>query len=111
MYVKLKINNCLDFFKKIEKEKYLTSSMECYEKNKEKIREGLENYLSPDGRLDTKELEEDRFPNVKANIFLSHSHQDEEKAKLLAFFLKEKFGLTTFVDSMVWKNVIDFLKK
>lgn len=111
MYVKLKINNYLDFFEKIEKEKYLTSSMECYEKNKEKIREGLENYLSPDGRMDMKELEEDWFPDVKANIFLSHSHQDEEKAKLLAFFLKEKFGLTTFVDSMVWKNVIDLLKK
>ena len=112
MYAKFKISADLDLFREVEKkEKYLESSKEFYERNKVEIRKGLENYLSPDGRMNMKELEDDWFPNIKADIFLSHSHQDEEKAKLLAFFLKEKFGLTTFVDSMVWKNVIDLLKK
>lgn len=112
MYAKFKINSYSNLFEKIEeKEKYLKNSKELYEKSKIEIRKGLENYLSPDGRMNMKELEEDWFPNIKADIFLSHSHQDEEKAKLLAFFLKEKFGLTTFIDSMVWKNVIDLLKK
>jgi hypothetical protein len=113
MYAKFKISADLDLFREVEeeKEKYLGSSKEFYEKNKVEIRKGLENYLSPDGRMNMKELEEDWFPNIKADIFLSHSHQDEEKAKLLAFFLKEKFGLTTFIDSIVWKNVIDLLKK
>ncbi len=111
MYAKFKISADLDLFREVEKEKYLESSKEFYEKNKVEIRKGLENYLSPDGRMNMKELEEDWFPHIKADIFLSHSHQDEEKAKLLAFFLKEKFGLTTFIDSMVWKNVIDLLKK
>ncbi len=113
MYAKFKISVDLDLFREVEKEKekYLESSKEFYEKNKVEIRKGLENYLSPDGRMNMKELEEDWFPNIKADIFLSHSHQDEENAKLLAFFLKEKFGLTTFIDSMVWKNVIDLLKK
>lgn len=113
MYAKFKISADLDLFREVEKEKekYLESSKEFYERNKVEIRKGLENYLSPDGRMNMKELEEDWFPNIKADIFLSHSHQDEEKAKLLAFFLKEKFGLTTFIDFMVWKNVIDLLKK
>ncbi len=113
MYAKFKISADLDLFREVEKEKekYLESSKEFYEKNKVEVRKGLENYLSPDGRMNMKELEEDWFPNIKADIFISHSHQDEEKAKLLAFFLKEKFGLITFIDSMVWKNVIDLLKK
>ena len=57
MYAKFKISADLDLFREVEKEKYLESSKEFYEKNKVEIRKGLENYLSPDGRMNMKELE------------------------------------------------------
>ncbi len=37
----------------------------------------LKNYVE-DGVLDTSKVEDDWFPNIKADIFLSHSHQDEK---------------------------------
>ena len=56
MYAKFKISADLDLFREVEKEKekYLESSKEFYERNKVEIRKGLENYLSPDERMNMK---------------------------------------------------------
>lgn len=45
------------------------------------------------------------FPTVKADIFLSHSFQDSDKAIQLAMELKESCGLDVFIDSCVWGSV------
>lgn len=42
------------------------------------------------------------FPNVKADVFISHSHIDEDLALALSAYLHKNFGLTSFVDSTVW---------
>lgn len=42
------------------------------------------------------------FPRITADIFISHSHADEKTALGLMGFLKEKIGLTVFVDSVFW---------
>ena len=42
------------------------------------------------------------FPEVHADIFLSHSHQDERLVVQLAGWLKKQFGLTSFIDSTAW---------
>jgi hypothetical protein len=75
------------------------------------IKESLDKYILSDGRINASELQNDWFPQVDAHIFLSHSHKDEEKALILAGFLKEKIGLKVFIDSCIWGYSEDLLKK
>ena len=51
--------------------------------------------------IDGSKLQEDWFPtkNLHFDVFLSHSHGDEDKAKKFAAYLKHCYGLTTFIDS------------
>lgn len=49
------------------------------------------------------------FPKVKADVFLSHSHKDKEKVIQFANYLYEKFHITAFIDSEVWKYMNDLL--
>lgn len=44
-------------------------------------------------------------------MFLSHAHQDEALAIALADYLYANFGLTTFIDSLVWGYAEDLLWK
>ena len=60
---------------------------------------------------DGTEIKEDWFPQVKAHIFISHSHKDEPLAMALAGWLYKTFGLTAFIDSCVWGYYIDLQKK
>lgn len=57
------------------------------------------------------DLEADWFPSINTNIFISHSHKDEELAKKLAKWLYREFELTCFVDSTVWGYVDDLLEQ
>lgn len=57
------------------------------------------------------DLQKEWFPEIKADIFLSHSHKDIELAEKLAIWLNEKFGLKTFIDSNVWGYADDLLKE
>lgn len=57
-------------------------------------------------RLDSisgRKLEEYCFPNINADIFLSHSHKDRDLANALAGWIHENFKLNVFVDSNVWE--------
>lgn len=54
------------------------------------------------GVVDGAKVQSEWFPQVKADIFLSHSHRDEHLALCLAGWLKEKYSLNCFVDSAVW---------
>ncbi len=39
------------------------------------------------------------FPSIKSDIFLSHSHKDEDTALKIAGYLKNNHKLEVFVDS------------
>lgn len=67
-----------------------------------KISRALYDYLSPNGKLDASKIENDWFPKINANVFLSHSHKDEDKVKALAGMLYKKYGIKSFIDSTVW---------
>lgn len=82
-----------------------------YAEVKEKIQQQLDSYISPDGSIDGTKMREDWFPQVNADVFISHSHVDEEKAIALAGWLKGKFGLTAFIDSCIWGYAGDLLKE
>ena len=57
------------------------------------------------------EIQEEWFPQVKCDIFLSHSHKDIDKAKTFAGWVKNKFNLDVFIDYNIWGNINDLLKK
>lgn len=53
--------------------------------------------------LDGSQLQNDCFPQIEANVFISHSHNDKDLANALAGWLNESFGLEVFIDSNVWE--------
>jgi hypothetical protein len=92
-------------FQKMVRQIYLQSHV------KKRIHEGLEKYLNTEAVLDGTMMQEDWFPNVNAHVFISHSHQDEKLAGLLADKLYENFKILSFIDSFVWGFADELLKK
>lgn len=90
--------------------KYHDIGSDIYKKQIEIIGAGLENYINPDGSLNEMRIEDDWFPEVRAHVFLSHSHSDIDFVKSFAGWLNEKFGIIAFIDSSVWGNSDDLLK-
>jgi len=70
--------------------------------NKRAVKASLESIVNNDGSIYASKITNDWFPGVKADVFISHSHKDSATAIGLAGWLKDKFGLNTFVDSCVW---------
>ncbi len=62
----------------------------------------LDLFISPDGIIDGKKLEQEWFPNITAHIFISHSHNDLDMAIGFAGWLNQNFQLTCFIDSCIW---------
>lgn len=66
------------------------------------VRNKLDEYLLSDGSLDGSKMQEGWFPQIEVDVFISHSHRDEDLAFGLAGWLYKNLGLTSFVDSAVW---------
>lgn len=66
--------------------------------NREKLQSFL---LGRENVLDAEAISHSCFPDVRADVFLSHAHRDEDDVIRLALSL-EKVGLSVFVDSCVW---------
>lgn len=60
--------------------------------------------------LDGKKLQDGWFPQVHADVFLSHSRRNENDILMLAGWLDDRFGLKAFVDSAIWGYAGDLLK-
>ena len=74
----------------------------------------LNKYISrilDDNSLKAADIEDSWFPNIEADVFISHSHMDEELATAFAGFLIEEMGLKVFVDSLAWGNIADLLEQ
>jgi len=61
--------------------------------------------------IDGTKIQDDWFPQVKCDIFLSHSHKDIDNAKFLSGWLKNNFDLDVFIDYNIWGNIVDLLKR
>ncbi|MCW7475632.1 hypothetical protein CH369_18275 [Leptospira levettii] len=90
-------------------EEYFELGNELNEINTQKARISLIKYLSNDSELNGSLMEEDWFPQVNVDIFISHSHSDERKCKSFAGWLYKTFNLTSFIDSCIWNNATDLL--
>ena len=69
----------------------------------------IADYAYKDGAINASEIEQDWFPSINADVFISHSHKDENDVVAFAGYLEE-LGLRTFVDSSVWRYSDDLLR-
>ena len=69
----------------------------------------VEKHIKENDKIDGTKMQENWFPKVDADIFISHSHKDENLAKGLAGWLYKEFGLEAFIDSCVWGYANDLL--
>ena len=60
-------------------------------------------YLSGD------KIADDWFPQIEADVFISHSHKDERLAKATAGWFLSNFHIRPFIDSCVWGYCSDLL--
>lgn len=95
-----------DDFKEFEEK-----GLEVLEDFKEKVEQGIKKYISKSGTIDGTKMQSDWFPQINADIFISHSHKDQNKAIMIAGWLKKTFGLTAFIDSLVWGYADDLLRE
>lgn len=82
-----------------------------HENNKNIVEKELDEYVGKDGILDGSKIKNDWFKDIDADIFISHSHDDADLAIKLAGWLKQEFGLTSFIDSCVWRYSNNLLKE
>lgn len=91
-------------------EECYSSGMELYNDFKNEIEKNLDNFKNPDGSLDGKQLTEEWFPLIKADVFISHSHKDINTAILIAGLLYKVHGIKCFIDSCIWGYADDLLR-
>lgn len=89
---------------------FLKYGQELFKQQKSEASKSLKSYITDGGLLSEKKIEEDWFPSYKADVFLSHSHKDEELVIAFAGWLHEIFGITAFIDSCVWGYSEELLK-
>lgn len=82
-----------------------------FEKFKKVVEQNIDTYVSSNGNLDGEKMQSDWFPQIEADVFISHSHNDQQQAIALAGWLYDRFHLTAFIDSLVWGYANDLLKK
>lgn len=93
--------------------KYINNAINNNAEQKEKWLNELKKYIRHnEGEIINGDfIEKVWFPEVKPDIFISHSHIDEEIALKIKFLLEKKFNLNVFVDSVVWGNANDLLRE
>lgn len=110
MYKGFNLENISEIDLRIETNK--NKSFEEYNySNFKEIEKNLKNFILNGDGIKAAEIQNDWFPNIKADIFISHSHKDEELATKLGNWLFNNFGLKSFIDSTVWKYSRDLLNK
>lgn len=82
-----------------------------FDEIKTSVERDLTTFTNPDGSLQADDIVNNWFPSINADIFISHSHKDEEYVLGLAGWLKTHFGLNSFIDSAVWGYSDELLKK
>lgn len=81
-----------------------------YKRDRDVAKMSLESFLNK-GILDGTKLSSHWFPKTKADVFISHSHEDEDSAIRCASWLKDRLGLNSFIDSCVWGHADNLLKE
>lgn len=84
--------------------------LRLHARHKAMVEKVLDGFITSSGALDASKMQENWFPQINANIFISHSHRDQETAISLAGWLKDVFSIESFVDSCAWGFCDDLLQ-
>ena len=79
------------------------------EKQIANYKEDLKAYITSK-EIDGTKIQEEWFPEIEADIFISHSHEDKDLACALAGWLYDTFKLKCFIDSCVWGDSKELLE-
>lgn len=90
---------------------YYDIGKKLFEAHKESIEKDLDKFIGPEGVIDGSRIAQNWFPEINADVFISHSHKDEKQAIGLAGWLWTKFQIVAFIDSGVWGYAGDLLRK
>lgn len=77
--------------------------------NQENIVKSFWNNFDYKRKLSADDISKEWFPQIKANVFLSHSHKDEKIAINFANYLYNNFKLISFIDSEIWHYMNELL--
>ena len=89
---------------------FYTEGLNIYKSQRSEVEKALENFMLDEDIIDASRIEEAWFPNVEADVFISHSRFDKRLAIGLAGWLNYTFGIKPFVDSCVWNHADSLLK-
>lgn len=110
MYRGLEIKVNSNFFTKEYFTELISSGTNRYASTKKEVEEVISSFTLKNGNIDGTKMQSNWFPQIKADIFLSHSHQDEKLAIALSQWMYLNFGLNVFVDSLIWGYANKLLK-
>lgn len=88
-----------------------------FKSKKANFKKSIRQLIKPqDGILNGSTIKDIYFPSttldgVKYDFFISHSHNDEEAAIILAAWLETYYDCSCFIDSLVWKSADELLKE
>lgn len=82
-----------------------------YKSDEQRTQSVIKPVLSKNKIWDGNGVRELNFPRHvgRRQIFISHSHDDIEIVKKLAYVIKQEFDVDCFIDSMVWSNMNDLI--
>lgn len=102
MYRGLEIKITEESFKEEYLDELFLAGKYRYLSNKSKVKAIIDSFVLENGKLDGTKMQSNWFPQINADIFLSHSHNDEKLAIALSEWMFENFGLNVFIDSCIW---------
>jgi hypothetical protein len=106
MFLDLKIENVV-----ASASVWSDAEVASYKAKKDRVIIKLEEYLlNGNNLLDATKIQQSVFPETDIDVFISHSHSDEDQAIRIALSL-EAIGLKPFVDSCVWGFADELLQK
>lgn len=77
---------------------------------KDEQNNNIKSFKDKDGYLRADVIQANCFPLIDADVFISHSHNDQKLAIAFSQWLKDSFGISSFVDSCVWGCAYKLLK-
>lgn len=100
----------IDDFKVLGDKDYYSIGLDLFGNSKKTIQSNLSKYKDMDNSLSAKDMMDDWFEKIDADVFLSHSHKDKKLVITLAGWLWEEFRIKSFIDSTVWGYANDLLR-
>lgn len=88
---------------------YLNKGKVAYNQQVTEVSKVLDKFILSDGIIDGSALQDNWFPMMNFDIFISHSHTDQDIALALAGAL-ESLSLTCFIDSAIWGHADNLLR-